>query len=152
MVETIAAWADDGWQGVVQDSGVRSDDGQMDGGMSTVPLPASQGELLAALHAEAAARRDALATVAAELRHDRGTETADDEHDPEGVTLSMEWGRVQGLLAAADAELAEVDDAWKRWRSNAYGRCEACGRAIPTERLRVRPTARRCVSCAERPG
>ena len=35
----------------------------------------------------------------AELRIDRSVDTADDEHDPEGVTLSTEWARLAGLRA-----------------------------------------------------
>ena len=120
--------------------------------MSTVPSRASHGALLAGLHAEASARRDALSAAAAELRHDRGAETADDEHDPEGVTLSMEWQRIEGLRLAAVRDLAEIDEALTRWRSGDFGRCEGCGRSIPPERLLVRPAARRCVPCAERIG
>lgn len=118
--------------------------------MSTVPSRASYGALLAGLHNAAVARRDALSTAAAELRRDRGTDTADDEHDPEGVTLSMEWERIEGLRLAAERDLVEIDEALTRWGSDDYGRCEGCGRSIPVERLRVRPAARRCVPCAER--
>ncbi|QKJ18078.1 TraR/DksA family transcriptional regulator [Microbacterium hominis] len=113
---------------------------------------AAHGALLAGLRSDAVARRDALSAAAAELRRDRGAETADDEHDPEGVTLSMEWERIEGLRLAAEAELAEIDEALSRWRTGDYGRCEDCGRSIPIERLRVRPAARRCVPCAERAG
>ena len=118
--------------------------------MSTVPSRASYGALLADLRAGAVARRGALSAAAAELRRDRGTENADDEHDPEGVTLSMEWERIEGLRLAAEQDLAEIDEALARWRSDDYGRCEGCGRSIPMARLRVRPAARRCVPCAER--
>lgn len=120
--------------------------------MSTVPSRASYGALLAGVHAGAIARRDGLAAAAAELRRDRGTETADDEHDPEGVTLSMEWERIEGLRLAAERDLAEIEEALTRWSSDDYGRCEGCGQSIPMERLRARPAARRCVPCAERAG
>ena len=120
--------------------------------MSTVPSRASHETLLVGLHAGAVARRDALSAAAAQLRRDRGAETADDEHDPEGVTLSMEWQRIEGLRLAAERDLAEIDEALTRWSSDDYGRCEGCGRSIPTERLRVRPAASRCVPCAEQAG
>ena len=120
--------------------------------MSTDPSRASYGALLAGFRAGAVARRDALSEAAAQLRRDRGAETADDEHDPEGVTLSMEWQRIEGLRLAAERDLAEIDEALTRWSSGDYGRCEGCGRSIPIERLRVRPAARRCVPCAERVG
>ncbi|WP_404434637.1 TraR/DksA C4-type zinc finger protein [Microbacterium lacus] len=120
--------------------------------MSTVSSRASYGALLAGVRAGAIARRDGLSAAAAELRRDRGAETADDEHDPEGVTLSMEWERIEGLRLAAERDLAEVDEALTRLGSDDYGRCEGCGRPIPMERLRVRPAAKRCVPCAERVG
>ena len=120
--------------------------------MTIAASHASHGALLTGLHADAVARRDALSAAAAELRRDRGAETADDEHDPEGVTLSMEWQRIEGLRLAAERDLAEIDEALTRWSSGDYGRCEGCGRSIPMERLRVRPAARRCVPCAERVG
>ena len=120
--------------------------------MSTASSRASYGALLAGAHAGAIARLDGLSAAAAELRRDRGADTADDEHDPEGVTLSMEWERIEGLRLAAERDLAEIDEALARWSSDDYGMCEGCGRSIPMERLRVRPAARRCVSCAERAG
>ena len=48
------------------------------------------------------------------LRTDRGAESADDEHDPEGVTLSAEWSRLEGLREAAERELLEIDAALAR--------------------------------------
>ncbi len=113
---------------------------------------ASLGALLASLRDDAVSRRDALQQAAVDLRRDRGAETADDEHDPEGVTLSMEWERIEGLRIAAERDLAEINEAVARWDAGDYGRCEGCGRSIPIERLWARPTARRCVPCAEKVG
>lgn len=84
----------------------------------------------------------------ARLSEARGDSTADDEHDPEGATLADEWSRLTGLAAAARTELAEIDVALARVDAGWDGRCEVCGRAIPVERLAVRPTAVRCVNCA----
>lgn len=44
-------------------------------------------------------------------------------------------------------ELAEIDAALQRLASGHYGSCAACGEAIPIERLRVQPQARRCLAC-----
>jgi DnaK suppressor protein len=63
----------------------------------------------------------------------RADATADDEHDPEGSTLSGDWSRLVGLREGAVAS---------------YGRCANCGRDIPLARLRVRPAAELCVACA----
>lgn len=84
------------------------------------------------------------------LRHDRADATADDEHDPEGSTLSGEWQRVEALRRGARAELAEVEASLARVAAGTYGVCESCGRDIPAERLEVRPHAPRCVACATR--
>jgi len=84
------------------------------------------------------------------LRHDRADATADDEHDPEGSTLSGEWQRVEALRRGARAELAEVEASLARVADGTYGVCARCGRAIPTERLDVRPHATMCVACASR--
>ena len=108
------------------------------------------GAMLADLRADALARVAALDAAMAELRRDRRADNADDEHDPEGVTLSAEWARLAGLDDAAIRELAEIDEALARWDAGTYGICSDCGRGIPLERLRARPAATRCVVCAER--
>lgn len=82
------------------------------------------------------------------LRNDRADATADDEHDPEGSTLSGEWQRVEALRRGALAELAEVAASLQRVAAGTYGVCARCGRGIPVERLEVRPHATMCVACA----
>ena len=108
------------------------------------------GAMLADLRADALARVAALDAAMAELRRDRSADTADDEHDPEGVTLSTEWARLAGLNEAAARALAEIDEALARWDAGTYGVCSDCGRSIPLDRLRARPAATRCVACAEK--
>jgi DnaK suppressor protein len=108
-------------------------------------------ELRALLEGRRAAALELLGRLDADERsllRDRADATADDEHDPEGSTLSGEWSRVDALGRAARDELADVDAALARMDSGAYGVCEACGRSIPRERLLARPMARRCVACA----
>ncbi|WP_308491161.1 TraR/DksA family transcriptional regulator [Microbacterium terrisoli] len=80
----------------------------------------------------------------------RADATADDEHDPEGVTLSAEWSRIAGLRDEQLRERAEVHAAQERWDAETYGTCVSCGRPIPVGRLRIRPMATRCVACAQR--
>jgi RNA polymerase-binding transcription factor DksA len=74
----------------------------------------------------------------------------DDEHDPEGATVGFERAQVTKLLADAEVRLEEIDAALERIRSDTYGTCASCGRAISRERLEVRPAATLCVSCASR--
>ncbi|WP_243228059.1 TraR/DksA C4-type zinc finger protein [Microbacterium sp. CIAB417] len=113
--------------------------------------PAVFAELLTSL------RRDALARLTARGEDIRSVQDArndpagaDDEHDPEGATLSDEWSRLEGLRRAAAAEIDEVDDALHRLEEGTFGVCASCGRDIPVGRLLVRPTATLCVPCAER--
>jgi RNA polymerase-binding transcription factor DksA len=108
--------------------------------------------LLDDLRRGAASRLAAMDEAVADLRADRGSAVADDEHDPEGVTLSGEWARAVALQEAARREIGEIDDALERWGAGAYGICSDCDRGIPVARLRARPFATRCVACAEKAG
>ena len=94
-------------------------------------------------------RVESAVAALAELTHDRD-EPADDEHDPEGVTLSAEWSRLAALVEAAQSELRQVEDALLRVDAGTYGVCESCARPIPAARLEARPMARMCVDCASR--
>lgn len=85
---------------------------------------------------------------AASLRADRADATADDEHDPEGSTLSGEWQRVEALREAALRDRAAVTEALGRLDAGTYGICIRCRQPIPAERLEVMPTATMCVPCA----
>jgi len=87
-----------------------------------------------------------------DIRADRLDGPADDEHDPEGSTLSMEWQRIDALRRATLAERAGVTAALARVDDGTYGVCSGCGRRIPAARLRARPAATMCVDCAARAG
>lgn len=100
-------------------------------------------------------RRDALLggvgaseRLLATIREARSDTPADDEHDPEGSTLSTEWSRAEGLHEGAKRELAEIDAAIARLAASEYGTCAGCLEPIPLDRLRVRPAATLCVACA----
>jgi len=73
---------------------------------------------------------------------------ADDEHDPEGVTIGFERAQLTALLSAARERIAEIDEALRRVEAGTYGVCEGCGQPIAEERLAVRPFARSCIACA----
>ncbi len=109
-------------------------------------------ERLTQLRADAATRVAALADALAALTHARSSSNDDDEHDPEGVPLSAEWSRLQGLAEQARSELTQVDDALARLDAGTYGVCARCGKPIPAGRLEVRPFATHCVACAEKLG
>lgn len=107
---------------------------------------------LEALQAEASARLARLDHDLGALRADRAADSADDEHDPEGVTLSAEWSMRAGVRDDEQHTLDEIDAALRRLADGTYGVCVDCGRGIPAARLDARPTATRCVDCAERAG
>jgi DnaK suppressor protein len=109
-------------------------------------------ELLAQRLAEA---DDALRAAQSELDAvlvARATNSADDEHDPEGSTLSTDWSRLTGLVRAASARRIAIENAVARLATGAYGRCSSCGLPIAEGRLIARPEAELCIDCAQKSG
>lgn len=115
-------------------------------------MTADPRSILEKLRADAAARVASTASALDELAHEREGSNDDDEHDPEGVTLSSEWSRLAGIAEAAASARRQVDDAIARLDAGTYGICAACGQPIPAARLEVRPFATHCVACAEKLG
>lgn len=106
---------------------------------------------VAALRARAADLDALLARLDADddaVRADRASSTTDDEHDPEGSTLSGEWQRLAALRRSMLDERAEVDAALGRADAGVYGICVVCGRPIAPGRLEARPMATTCIHCA----
>ena len=73
---------------------------------------------------------------------------ADDEHDPEGATIAFERSQLDALANQARDHLSEIDAAISRLENGTYGVCERCGQPISDARLRARPVARACITCA----
>ncbi|WP_036319304.1 TraR/DksA family transcriptional regulator [Microbacterium sp. B24] len=84
----------------------------------------------------------------ASVLSDRADATADDEHDPEGSTLSGEWQRIDALRRSVQVERAEVAAALSRVDAGTYGTCGVCGGHIAAGRLEARPMATTCIACA----
>jgi RNA polymerase-binding transcription factor DksA len=93
-------------------------------------------------------RVDKLETDLHALTRARQGESDDDEHDPEGVTLSAQWSMLAGLLESAREDARLVEDAMRRLDAGTYGICVSCSRPIPLRQLEVRPFRERCVPCA----
>ncbi|MDH6237653.1 TraR/DksA C4-type zinc finger protein [Cryobacterium sp. CG_9.6] len=74
--------------------------------------------------------------------------TQDDEHDPEGPTLTMEWSRLSGVQQEFADKLARVDQALERVDIGTYGFCTRRGEAIGRERLEAQPATEFCIDCA----
>lgn len=62
------------------------------------------------------------------------------DHFEQEVTLSAPENKEQML--------EEVAAALRRIEQGTFGRCEACGAAIPRERLQAVPFTRLCIECA----
>ncbi|MFK4731252.1 TraR/DksA C4-type zinc finger protein [Agromyces mediolanus] len=109
-------------------------------------------EALRAEREEAEARLSEHREGMAEVRTARSDASADDEHDPEGPTMTQEWSQRTAVLADAELELAEVDRALARLADGGYGICANCGKPISVARLEARPTATLCIDCARLAG
>jgi DnaK suppressor protein len=78
------------------------------------------------------------------------SEWTDEEHDPEGFTLTHEWSHAEGSREEYQRELDDLDRATARVDAATYGVCETCGLPIPSGQLERRPARRDCVACADR--
>ncbi|MET0865488.1 MAG: TraR/DksA C4-type zinc finger protein [Nakamurella sp.] len=117
---------------------------------SPAPDQTAAEQLLVALRRDLTAELNATRIALDDLRHQRADRFDDDEHDPEGLPLSGEWSRLDGLRRATEGRIAEVDAALTNAEAGRYGVCLSCGQSIPPGRLEVRPTATLCVRCAAR--
>jgi RNA polymerase-binding transcription factor DksA len=82
------------------------------------------------------------------VREARSDGSADDEHDPEGPTLSSEWSRIVGVHGEFDEKVAAIDRSLARIADRSYGTCIRCGKPIGTARLSALLTAELCIDCA----
>ncbi len=83
-----------------------------------------------------------------DVREARADASADDEHDPEGSTLSSDWSRIHGLGRSMSGHRADIGRALDRLADDRYGNCLRCGKPIGKERLEAWPAADHCISCA----
>jgi DnaK suppressor protein len=88
---------------------------------------------------------DQSSAVASELRLD---ELSGDEADTAAMVLGQEHESV--VAEGLQRKMAEVEHALSRLSNGDYGRCERCGRMIPTRRLVAFPSATLCVECKQR--
>ncbi|WP_308465589.1 TraR/DksA family transcriptional regulator [Rathayibacter soli] len=107
--------------------------------------------ILQASRADAAQHLARLTDSMTEVRLARSDGSADDEHDPEGPTMSQEWSSLDGLVTSAEIDRAAIDAALARIDDNSFGCCTRCGNPIGAARLRARPAAELCIDCARLP-
>jgi len=65
------------------------------------------------------------------------------------AAMSLETAVDNAILGQQSKELAEIEVALDRIKSNLYGECEMCGDEINIERLKVKIFARYCITCRE---
>ena len=90
----------------------------------------------------------ALAEELREVLESRGEPSADDEHDPEGPTMTSEWSRLAGVQTDARGQREAIERALARIKAGTYGSCLRCGNPIAQARLEARPSAELCIDCA----
>ena len=84
------------------------------------------------------------------VREARSDGSADDEHDPEGPTLSSDWSRIVGVHREFREKVAAIDRALARIADGSFGMCVRCGKAIGSARMSALPTAELCIDCARK--
>ncbi len=86
-----------------------------------------------------------------DLRRDQRQESEsepEDEMDSARTTAEIETHA--GLIAREEEKFKYLDEALARLEAGTYGRCLACGGAIPIERLMAIPFASYCIDCQEK--
>src|SRR5689334_9252120 len=108
----------------------------------------SRKEALVQLRQTLVARRDSIrAALAGDLnllRELRGQPSG----DVIDAALDTAQDEISSQLAEVESrELTSIETALERMRKGDYGRCEACGAAIPLARLQALPYATTCIQC-----
>jgi len=68
-----------------------------------------------------------------------------DQHPADSGSETFEREKDVSILERIEVELDDVEWSLRRLDEGTYGTCEACGRAIPDERLEALPAARYCL-------
>lgn len=68
-----------------------------------------------------------------------------DQHPADVGSEVFERQKDIAIVEGFESELEEIEAALARIDDGSYGTCETCGKAIPKERLEVKPAARFCV-------
>ncbi|NMA95761.1 MAG: yteA family sporulation protein [Clostridiales bacterium] len=70
-----------------------------------------------------------------------------DNHPAEIASETYEISKNMALKQEQVMHLKEIDEALQNIDTGQYGVCKGCGKDIPMERMRLMPTAIRCVDC-----
>jgi RNA polymerase-binding transcription factor DksA len=75
-----------------------------------------------------------------------------DNHMADTATETYERELDEGLEEDARGQLRQVENALARIDADVYGKCEACGKDIPADRLEAVPWTTLCIDDARRLG
>jgi DnaK suppressor protein len=89
--------------------------------------------------------REGLTEATQPVEQETAADPAAGGHLADAGSEMFERSRDLSIVEDLEAQLTEVDHAIHRIEQGTFGRCEACGREIGTERLRARPAARFCL-------
>jgi RNA polymerase-binding protein DksA len=65
----------------------------------------------------------------------------------EEATESLELERRLAMEKRIREQLADIDNALRKFGAGTYGLCESCGKPIEFARLEALPQAKRCMNC-----
>lgn len=94
-----------------------------------------------------AKREQLLTDLAAGLAESQSGEVYRAMDSPEMAAQSTDSAMVFQIVEMESEELEEIEEALRRIESGAYGKCEACGKAIGRNRLEAIPSASLCIDC-----
>jgi DnaK suppressor protein len=105
---------------------------------------------LEAVRAELDARRRRMSEQVAKLaqRPERGAAQGFGKRVGDGTVEAISRLTDIGVGTSLESVLARTERALAKLAEGTYGRCDACGEAIPPARLRAMPDAVLCMSCA----
>jgi RNA polymerase-binding transcription factor DksA len=89
--------------------------------------------------------RSSLMEVAEDVERDPTGDPSAGGHVADAGSEMFERSRDLSIIGDIDAQLIDIDHAEARLSNGTYGTCEACGKAIGSERLAVRPATRYCI-------
>jgi len=88
--------------------------------------------------------RDTLRQATEDVEREPTGDPSTGGHIADAGTEIFERSRDLSIAQTLDEQLADIDAALARLENGTYGRCEACGAPIGSERLAARPAARFC--------
>ncbi|HET6792644.1 MAG TPA: TraR/DksA C4-type zinc finger protein [Actinomycetota bacterium] len=86
--------------------------------------------------------RSSLTEVAEDVERDPTGDPSAGGHVADAGSEMFERSRDLSIISEIDAQLIDIDHAEARLSNGTYGTCEACGKAIGSERLAARPATR----------